>query len=98
MKRAMRSLSSQLQLRQHILHARLFREGDEWHGDVRLDDKDRNKVDPHTVYEFAKGLAGPLAQLHFYPKSVSAEVEERLEHPHHLLGATKRALNEVHDL
>jgi hypothetical protein len=87
-------------LRDYVVDARVFfcREHDEWHGEIRFDGRDRKNADPHTVYEFAKSLAGPLAQLHFFPRSSGDDLAELIQESGGLLQAAKRVLKEKRDI
>jgi hypothetical protein len=75
-------------LRNHILQARVYLKDDEWRGETELQGE-RGKVDPIGVYEFAKGLAGPVTQLHFYPKSPDEDWVEVLKASKGLLDAAR---------
>jgi hypothetical protein len=87
-------------LRDYVVDARVFfcREHEEWRGEIRFDGRDRKTADPHTVYELAKSLAGPLAQLHFFPRSSGDHLAELIKESGGLLEAAKRVLKEDLDI
>src|SRR5262252_6736053 len=75
----------------YILNARLFLKGTQWQGEVHMDtSRDRRTVDPHNVYELAKGIAGPLAQIHFYPESIPNTLRQLIHECSGLLSAAKK--------
>ena len=85
-------------LREHIVEARIFNKGDEWLGETRLDERDRAKIDPNTVYEFAKNIAGPLAQIRFCEKSIPDQITQLLLSSSGLLEATRLAVEKKIEL
>jgi len=81
-------------LREYVKHARLYRIQDDWFGDVQMDGRDRAKVDPKCVYEVAKGLGGPLAQVQFFPESIPDSLAKLIEESGGVLEAAKRNVRE----
>src|SRR5439155_3369147 len=75
-------------LRKHIVQTRVYLQNDEWLGETEVGGE-RGEVDPNGVYEFAKGLAGPLTQLHFYPDSVAEDLADVLRCTGGLLHAAR---------
>lgn len=78
-------------IRNHIVETRLFLQDDEWRGTTTIEGN-RTDVDPTGIYEFAKGLAGPITQLHFYPHSPSPELGKLLKETGGLVNAMRHVL------
>ncbi len=78
-------------LQDYIESVRVFFECDEWRGEHRMSNEDRSKVDPKGVYEFAKGLGGPMAQIYFYPNSIDAKLSKMIDSS----GSLLRAIREI---
>lgn len=76
-------------IRDYILRARIFRDGEQCRGRVYMDGRDRSKVDPFGVYEFARGIAGPLAQIHFHPNSIPKSISDLIQNRAGLLHAAR---------
>src|SRR5712692_3592923 len=77
--------------REEIVHVGVYCRNGNWFG-YTVVFVDRGKLDPTGVFEFTKGLAGPLTQLHFYPKSVPADLSKIIEGSGSLLNAARHVI------
>jgi hypothetical protein len=78
-------------IRNHVVETCLHQEDGEWRGHTRIEG-DRVDVDPNGVYEFAKSLAGPVTELHFYPSSVSDDLDKLLKETGGVVNAMRHLL------
>jgi hypothetical protein len=67
-------------LRPYMVEAQIFDSGGEWQGKVRIDADAATaaKVDPHCVYDFAKAIAGPLAQIAYHQDSIPSALRDTI--------------------
>ena len=80
-------------LRDYIDKVRIFQVGAEWQGEQCMNGCDLDPVDPGRVLEFAKGLAGPLTHLNFYPNSTAPALRQMIQESGGLLRATRAILD-----
>lgn len=75
--------------RDYLSHVRVFQNASDWFGETHMDGRVRVQVDPHGVLEFAKGIAGPVTQLYFFPNSVDHALVDLIQQSGSLLRAAR---------
>ncbi|AHF95039.1 hypothetical protein OPIT5_00450 (plasmid) [Opitutaceae bacterium TAV5] len=81
-------------LRDIIQHAKLFENEGTWEGEVAVDYTGNNKIPNESVYDVAKGMGGPLTQIHFHPESIPEPLLELINKHQGLLAATQHIVKE----
>ena len=79
-------------LREHIQGLVIWCDESGWRGEARLDQRDKDYADPEQVFDFAKSIAGLIAQLHLLPNSISADFRSIVAAE----GGVLRAIKAIH--